>query len=350
MIVLQPITTQQIVKAIPRSHNINSDLVVNGDFSQEGNELITNGDFATDSDWTKGTNCTIENGKAKYTNSPSGQGFTQSNFLTIGKNYKVTFTVSDFSLGSVKIRFPFNSTNTITSNGTYTEYGVATSDDFFFQNVGNTTLSIDNVSVKEVGQDWTTEGDVIIENGLATFSGTDELSRIIQQNVMTIGKQYQWTYEIKTKTSGGLRTSFFVNNDSNVDIPSELGFNTLQGVAFGTRISIKRHTDPTNISLTNISVREANTSDLISVILTEEGTQQTETLTNVPFLANLYYVHFYLTFSILKEDNFYTLEFVKDNETIHKAKAYCTQQDPKDFSINNSTYTSNTDDTQFVTL
>ncbi len=135
--------------------------------------------------------------------------------------------------------------------------------------------------------------------------------------------------------------------------------------------------------------REANTSDLISVILTEEGTQRTETLTNVSFLSNLYYVNFYLTFSILKEDNIYTLEFIKDelfaslksrstntenisgtntilqefkncesltnhntdlNTTIHKAKAYCTQQDPKDFSINNSTYTSNTDDTQFVTL
>jgi len=115
-----------------------------------GPELVTNGNFATDSDWSKGTNCTIENGKAKYTNSPSGQGFTQSNFLTIGKTYKITFTVSDFSLGSVKIRYPFNSSNTITSNGTYTEYGVATSDDLFFQNVGTTTLSIDNVSVVEV--------------------------------------------------------------------------------------------------------------------------------------------------------------------------------------------------------
>ena len=235
MIVLQPITTQQTVKAIPRSHNINSDLVVNGNFA---------------------------NGESN----------------------------------------------------------------------------------------WTKEGDVSIENGLATFSGTDELSRIIQNNVMTIGKQYQWTYEIKTKTSGALRTSLFVNNDSNVDIPSELGFNTLQGVAFGTRISIKRHTDPTNISITNISVREANTSDLISVILTEEGTQRTETLTNVPFLSNLYYVNFYLTFSILKEDNFYTLEFIKDSKTIHNTKAYCTTQDPKEFSINNTTYTSNTDDTQYVTL
>ena len=111
---------------------------------------VQNGTFDTDSYWGKGTNCTIENGKANYTNAPSGQGFTQSNFLSIGKTYKITFTVSDYSLGSVKIRYPFNSSNTITSNGTYTEYGVATTDDLFLQNVGTTTLSIDNVTVAEV--------------------------------------------------------------------------------------------------------------------------------------------------------------------------------------------------------
>ena len=32
---------------------LSDELVSNGNFSQEGSELITNGDFATDSDWTK---------------------------------------------------------------------------------------------------------------------------------------------------------------------------------------------------------------------------------------------------------------------------------------------------------
>lgn len=98
------------------------ELVQNGDFSETGEELVTNGTFDTDSDWSKGTGCTIQNDKAKYTNAPSGQGFTQSNFLTIGKFYKITFTVSDYSQGSVKIRYPFNMSNTITANGTYTNY------------------------------------------------------------------------------------------------------------------------------------------------------------------------------------------------------------------------------------
>ena len=113
-------------------------------------ELVTNGEFDTDSDWSKGTGCTISDGKAKFTSAASGQGFTQSNFLTIGKIYKVAFTVSDYSEGSVKIRYPFNMSNTITANGKYVEYGEATTDDLFFQNVGTTTLSIDSVSVVEV--------------------------------------------------------------------------------------------------------------------------------------------------------------------------------------------------------
>ena len=218
---------------------------------------------------------------------------------------------------------------------------MATSDDFFFQNVGNTTLSIDNVSVKEVGQDWTTEGDVIIENGLATFSGTDELSRIIQQNVMTIGKQYQWTYEVKTKTSGSLRTSFFVNNETNVDIPSELGFNTIQGVAFGTRISIKRHTDPTNISLTNISVRESTSLEFITLVITEDGTRKSEVIASVPYTTNGNFLRLYCDFTILTEGNSYHFEVKQGTTLLYRDKIYCTSQTSKTVShtLNTNKYT-----------
>ena len=42
---------------------ISSELVSNGNFSQEGSELVTNGDFVTDSDWVKGTGWSISDGK-----------------------------------------------------------------------------------------------------------------------------------------------------------------------------------------------------------------------------------------------------------------------------------------------
>ena len=40
---------------IQESGLTSAELVTNGDFSQEGSELITNGGFATDSGWSKGT-------------------------------------------------------------------------------------------------------------------------------------------------------------------------------------------------------------------------------------------------------------------------------------------------------
>lgn len=173
---------------------------------------------------------------------------------------------------------------------------------------------------------WTTEGDVTISDGVATYSGTDELSRITQNSVMTIGEEYQWIYEVKSKTSGGLRTSLFKENDSNVDIPSEIGFNTIQGEAFQTSLKIKRSSDPTNISITNISVREATSSDLISLVIVEDGTRKTQTISNVPFAINGNFLRLYCTFTILTAENSYSFEVKQGNNLLYRGKIYCTSQ------------------------
>jgi len=102
--------------------------------------------------WTLGTNVTISSGKGNWANSPNNNGLTQSNFITIGDTYEVAFTVSNYSSGSVRVRFPFIGTER-TANGIYTETGVATTDDLFIQGQdksGTTsTFSVDSVSVKE---------------------------------------------------------------------------------------------------------------------------------------------------------------------------------------------------------
>jgi len=127
-------------------------------------ELVTNGDFATDSDWTKGTGVTILNGKANWNNTGNNVGVTQNGIFTIGKTYKVEFTVSNYVGGTVRVRAPFTGTR-IRANGTYTFYGAATTDFLYLQGetqFGNPQFSIDNVSVKEVDVetpriDYTTE-------------------------------------------------------------------------------------------------------------------------------------------------------------------------------------------------
>ena len=122
-----------------------------------GSELVTDGDFSSSSNWYIGTGCSISNGQAIFSSASSGSGFTgqnaNANICTIGKTYKVTFTIVSISEGGVKVRFPFNSSNVHTEAGTYTEYGVSTNAGIYIQNSGTTTAVIDNVSVVEVTGD-----------------------------------------------------------------------------------------------------------------------------------------------------------------------------------------------------
>ena len=115
--------------------------------------IVQNSDFATDSDWTKGTGVTISGGKANWTNTANNVGVNQNGIITSGKTYKISYTVSNYSSGSIRVRYPFIS-DTITANGTYTATAEATSTDLFMQGEtsgdANVNLSIDNVTVEEV--------------------------------------------------------------------------------------------------------------------------------------------------------------------------------------------------------
>jgi hypothetical protein len=117
-----------------------------------GSELVSNGSFDTDTDWTLGAGVTISGGEANWTNTINNVGVTQSGIMTSGKNYKVVFTVSNYSSGSVRLRFP-SITERVTSNGTYTYYINATDTNLYIQGEtngdANVNFSIDNVSVKE---------------------------------------------------------------------------------------------------------------------------------------------------------------------------------------------------------
>ena len=146
--------------------------VSNGSFSQEGAEQVTNGDFATDTDWSKSGSVTIGNGKANF-DIVSG-GFTrisQNISLTNGKTYKINLEVNtqdagkqifirDTSSGDLGgLQQLINLVDGVTS---YTYYFTANanSNAVYIKRQtasGDYSFSIDNVSVREVGQDWTLE-------------------------------------------------------------------------------------------------------------------------------------------------------------------------------------------------
>ena len=116
-------------------------------------DLVSNGDFSNGStDWNLGTNFSIADGKLKSINTANAAITNQSAFVfTIGKSYKLTFDISDYVEGNVRIWFGgFNSGN-FNSNGTFSVIGVANRvDEILIQSIGsNNTYSLDNVSVKE---------------------------------------------------------------------------------------------------------------------------------------------------------------------------------------------------------
>ena len=133
----------------------------NGAADTLGAEVVTNGDFATDSNWNKGTGFTISGGKANAASATSD--FTQTISFTLGKTYRLTYTISNYSAGSLRTNIgAYLVGGTRSSNGTFTDLLTPTngsSNSFlYFEGLGGFTGSIDNVSVKEVSGFGTISG------------------------------------------------------------------------------------------------------------------------------------------------------------------------------------------------
>lgn len=121
-----------------------------------GAELLLNGGFDTDTVWTKTSGWTISGGTANIALTGGTRNLTQGSLtLTQGITYQLTYTVSNYTAGTVT---PAIIGGTVvagaarSANGTYTETIVAgpTPTAFRFQAAINTSLSIDNVSLREV--------------------------------------------------------------------------------------------------------------------------------------------------------------------------------------------------------
>ncbi len=98
--------------------------------------------------WTLGTNWSISDGKA--VGAATTTNLQQLSILEVGTTYELTFTISDYSSGSVKPNVGGVDGTTRSSNGTFTEIiGPATTTHFYFDGVSAFTGKIDNVSIKE---------------------------------------------------------------------------------------------------------------------------------------------------------------------------------------------------------
>ncbi len=200
------------------------ELVQNGDFSEIGAELVTNGDFATDSDWTKysagdNNSVTIANGVLSFdsnTNQNVQQTISSSNLSGF---YKITYTITSYTRGNAHFLLGGGSNIYLGfETGTYTKY---------VQGGGNTNnfviyggiygqggeLSIDNVSIKEVGQNWTFGTGWSVGDGIVEANNTS--SFISQSSLIEASKLYRLTFEARLKSGTNGTINAYIGGSNN---------------------------------------------------------------------------------------------------------------------------------------
>jgi hypothetical protein len=221
-----------------------------------GSELVTNGEFSTDSDWTKGSGWSISNGKAISNNSTSSIYQSTGSNYTSGKTYKIVFTVSDYVSGSVRPEITNVIGSNVSSNGTFTQYIVATSSAIGEElKAVNFIGSIDNVSVKEVGQNWSLEGGWSVENGLLVNDGTGVNLSATQSGFFTVGNKYRVSLDIKSITQGSLEI-YLGFPQSDVKTINSIGSYTYYIIATGNTTFYIKPLNNFIGSIDNVSVKE----------------------------------------------------------------------------------------------
>ena len=247
---------------------IGSEEVLNGNFSQEGSEEVLNGDFegvangtdvVTLSGWSaygSVTSRTIEDGVLVLVTSAGNTGVYLSLSLTVGKTYRLTATTSgDTGLLGVHVG-GIGDFSTI--GGVDATFTAVASDTLVYFRAGNNTsgtINIDNVSAKEVGQNWSLGTGWSIGDDKAISSGTDSAVSgwLRQNNIIIAGKSYKLTFDVATTDTGTVLDV----NDSFVNLANieGSGSKTVYFKSQGVEIAFSQRIGKT-ASVTNISVKE----------------------------------------------------------------------------------------------
>ena len=188
---------------------LSGELVQNGNFEQIGSELVTNGGFDTDSNWVKQTGWSIANGLASSDGSQSlPESIYQNGVTVVGKIYKITYTIVSRTSGSVRPSAGTLGGTYQSTPNTYIEYLTATGNvSIGIQANADFIGSIDNVSVKEVGQNWTLGTGWSIGEGKAISDGTQTAYSTIKQiGAAPINTNYKMVFTADI-TSGSIEPS-----------------------------------------------------------------------------------------------------------------------------------------------
>ena len=309
------------------------ELVSNGDFSEEGVELLGNADFAIYEpsaqsnlvggvqfdDWSenpstgKRTLSTISNGFRNEVVEQQTSTWQQrvyqsvSSDLVIGKTYrfKATFSTSDGS--SIVVAIQTLGSQNRQAGATYTtEVGVPQSIDIYFVCDNNTYQYVDlwattlqeigesytasEISIKEVGQDWTLSANASVENSELIFNANSI-------NVYTIqplfaaglydGKTLKISYQVTENTlvgNGALRLGGYTGSSIMpimTNINSDVGVHSINiivdtsGNNNAIDLWITSAYSSGSIKINNISIKEVLNSPPIGITTNFGGSRYT---------------------------------------------------------------------------
>ena len=187
---------------------LSGNLVTNGDFSQEGAELVTswvNNDFTAFS--SNGSDIT------QMVSSASGNNCYSSSAFISGKSYKLEFTSSQSITAQVRVSPNTSLTSglVVLSNPVIGVNSIIFTPSSNFSYIGFYAASvfsdtqITNFSVREVGQDWTLATGWSIGDDKAICDGTS--GNLYQVGTVTPNKQYKIEATVSNYVSGNAEVS-----------------------------------------------------------------------------------------------------------------------------------------------
>lgn len=237
---------------------IGTEEVLNGNFSQEGSEIVTNGDFATDSDWSKGTGWSISDGVATYDGTGGTQSLVQGNIqnIELGKLCKVTIDVlSNEGNGANTIFLGGTVLNGNHLNvGSHTFFGSFTSNtNFYVYGRSGEVFKIDNVSIKEVAQNWDLGSGWSIGEDKAKVDNTSA-NYISQDGIVSDTKTYAITFTILNYISGSIRLR--LGNTYGDYVSGDGTYTKYIQCTASNKFRVYSAPSGANLSITNISVKE----------------------------------------------------------------------------------------------
>ena len=331
---------------------LSGELVQNGDFEQIGSELVTNGNFDDGlNGWSShiGSILELEDGRAKVTTA-NNSGWIKRTDLSIqsGKIYFCTANITNATDPVLFINGTQNYLNPLPliSGNTYGGYITTTGNApelYIRGNVTNGQVSyIDNVSVKEVGQNWSfynssSNTNTRFEDNAAVLDASaNQFTRFISSSSpMTIGNLYRVTYEVTETDNTAISIQYPLTY-----IESSLGVHTVDIVATNTNIGFSKSTVGV-VKIDNVSIKEVtNDTDLPRIDFTD-GTGslllEPQRTNSVPY-SNDFSQHVLTGGSITSDDivspdgSINADTFVEDtNNSQHKIR--------EDISVTSGTYT-----------